>query len=212
MPRQLPKSMPSASFFVAVKSPTHRNKALRLSDEHDSLARHLPLEYNARMRFSALTLGMAFSVATIAGLGIWLFLIFKPSQTGWSDTDQAIIAFPRGTITAEVASSTLKQYRGLSGHAPLAKDTGMLFVFGNAHKYPFVMRGMTFPLDFIWLVDNRVADIDENIPPPTPGKSAQIVEPREPITMVLEVPAGTINRLAIHVGDSVAITQEKTTK
>lgn len=160
------------------------------------------------MRFSATTIGIALFAAALIGAGVSLFLIFKPSRSGWDDGDQALIAFPRGTITAEVASSTLKQYRGLSGHAPLAQDAGMLFVFGSAHKYPFVMRGMTFPLDFIWIADGHIVDLDENIPPPQPGVNPEIVIPKNRATMVLEVSAGTIARLNIADGDPVTITKK----
>lgn len=74
------------------------------------------------------------------------------------------------------------------------------------------MRGMTFPLDFVWLIDNHVMDIDQNVPWPTRGENAEIVMPQKPITMVLEVPAGTIDRLAIHIGDVVTIMHGKTAK
>lgn len=164
------------------------------------------------MRFSVITISMIIFAAALIGMGIWLFLILKPGRAGWSDSDQAIIAFPHGTIIAEVASSTLKQYRGLSGHAPLVQNAGMLFVFGSAHKYPFVMRGMTFPLDFVWIADGRIVDLDQNIPAPGPGVNPEIVIPKNPVTMVLEINAGTIARLNLADGDPVTITRQSKTE
>lgn len=146
----------------------------------------------------------------IAGLGIVVLWLIKPSTAGWNDNDQAQIDFPRGTVIAEVASSSIKRYRGLSGRPPLAKDTGMLFVFGRADTYPFVMRGMTFPLDFIWINENRVVAINQNIPSPTSGQEPQMIIPSAPASMVLETPAGTIDGLKIAPGDHIAITKKKT--
>ncbi len=160
------------------------------------------------MRFSAIAVGIIIFITACIGFGVWLFLILKPWRAGWNDSDQAIMVFPHGTITAEVASSTLKQYRGLSGHAPLAQNAGMLFVFGSAHKYPFVMRGMTFPLDFIWIADNHIVDLDQNVPAPKPGINPEIVIPKSRVTMVLEVNAGTIARLNLIDGDPVTITRQ----
>ncbi len=160
------------------------------------------------MRPPSFVLPLIIFVLAAGGFCIWLIFLFKPVR-GWKDTDHARIVFPNGIVVADVASSTIKQYRGLSGHEPLEENTGMLFVFGSPDTYPFVMRGMTFPLDFVWLNANRiVADIDENIPPPAQGENAQVVRPKEPITMVLEIPAGTIARLNIQIGDSVTITRE----
>ena len=164
------------------------------------------------MRFSVITIGIIVFVAACISLGALFFLILKPWRTGWNDDEQALIAFPHGTITAEVASSTLKQYRGLSGHAPLAQNAGMLFVFGSAHKYPFVMRGMTFPLDFIWIADDHIVDLDQNVPAPEPGINPEIVIPKSRVTMVLEVNAGTIARLNLANGDPVTITRQSKTE
>jgi hypothetical protein len=163
-------------------------------------------EYTHSMRLSFFLLPFIIFFIGLLGLGAWIFLLYKPSVAGWNDDDQALVSFSHGTIVAEVASSTIKKYHGLSGHAPLAENTGMLFIFDHPDTYPFIMRAMTFPLDFVWLTDNRVADVDENVPAPRPGEKARVVVPQEPITMVLEVPAGTISRLAIHVGDVVTIT------
>ena len=199
-------------FFIAKTNGRRSNPAdTRRRPQLLATCRNTAREYNAPMRSLYVLFPFIIFVAALIGLSMWVFLVFRTSRAGWDDRQQAVIQFPNGTIIADVASATIKQYRGLSGHAPLAENTGMLFVFGSAHKYPFIMRGMTFPLDFVWINANRVvADIDKNVPPPTQGGNAQVVRPQEPITMVLEVPAGTINRLAIHIGDSVAITHEKT--
>ncbi len=160
------------------------------------------------MRSMFITFPLIIFILALVGLSAWIVLLFKPSRAGWSDKSQAALVFSQGTIIADVASSMIKQYRGLSGHAPLAENTGMLFVFGHPDTYPFVMRGMTFPLDFVWLsADRVVADVDENIPPPAPGENAEVVIPKEPITMVLEIPAGTVQRLNIKIGDSVTVTR-----
>ena len=110
-----------------------------------------------------------------------------------------------GIIDAEAAVSRQKQYQGLSDRTSLAENSGMLFVFRQPARYYFTMRGMEFPLDFIWISGNKVVDLTANVAQPTGGKKPVLISPDQPVDMVLEVNAGTIDRFKIAVGDSVKI-------
>lgn len=108
----------------------------------------------------------------------------------------------------EIADTQAKRSKGLGGRASLAEDEGMLFVFQSEDRYPFWMKGVNFPLDFIWIKGGEVVDLLENIPPADPGQRDEtlpIHAPKVAIDKILEVKAGTVERLKIKVGDSVKL-------
>jgi hypothetical protein len=100
-------------------------------------------------------------------------------------------------VKAEVVQSPEKLYLGLSHRRELPEGRGMLFVMPHRQVQIFCMRGMNFPLDFIWLVPGKVAGLAQNVPADYPG---EVCSP-EPASHVLEVPAGFIERYGIRVGD-----------
>lgn len=111
-------------------------------------------------------------------------------------------------IKAEVADTPSKRSKGLGGKTSLEQDEGMLFIFPNADKHPFWMKGLSFPLDFIWIKEDKVVDILENIQPPKEGEpdaSLPIYSSKEAADKVLELQAGTVKRLDIKIGDTVLI-------
>jgi len=111
-------------------------------------------------------------------------------------------------LTVEIVDTQDKRNKGLGGRESLASDSGMLFIFPEPSKHSFWMKGVSFPLDFVWIKGEVVVDLLQNIPPPTPGQedaSLPIYQSREEIDKVLEVPAGTIQRLNIKVGDTIKV-------
>jgi len=101
-------------------------------------------------------------------------------------------------VKAEVVQSPPKLYLGLSHRKELPEGQGMLFVMPPKRVQRFCMRDMQFPLDFIWLVPGKVAGLARNVPADYQGA----INSPEPVTHVLEVPAGFIDRYGIKVGDS----------
>lgn len=111
-------------------------------------------------------------------------------------------------LRVELADTQDKRKKGLGGREVLASNEGMLFVFPDIGKYPFWMKGLSFPLDFIWIKNDQVVDLVQNVPQPAVGQSDSalpIYQSKEDINKVLEVPAGTINRLNIKVGDMIKL-------
>ncbi|MBI2337725.1 DUF192 domain-containing protein [Candidatus Daviesbacteria bacterium] len=112
------------------------------------------------------------------------------------------------TLKVEVADTKDKRSKGLGGKERLAVDEGMLFIFPQPGEYPFWMKGLTFPLDFVWIRGDKVVDLTPNVQPPTSGQSDQslpIYQSKESVDKVLEVNAGTIQRLDIKVGNTIKI-------
>ena len=70
------------------------------------------------------------------------------------------------------------------------------------------MKERLFPLDFIWIKDGEIVQIDENIPAPAPGtpdNELNFISPKESVNYVLEVNAGFVEKNGIEVGDEVVI-------
>ncbi len=108
------------------------------------------------------------------------------------------------TINAELSVTETEREKGLSDRGSLAPDHGMLFVYQTKDRYGYWMKGMQFPLDFIWIEDNTVVDLSPNIPAPATSTEAPVeLSPKAPVNKVLEVNAGTIERFGVKVGDTV---------
>ncbi len=110
--------------------------------------------------------------------------------------------------TAVVARQPAEIQLGLSGRESLGADA-MLFLLSSPQRATFWMFEMHFPLDFVWLANNKVIDRHENIQPPaigTPREQIVTVQPTSPAEGVLELPAGFIARHQIELGDEFALT------
>ena len=106
-------------------------------------------------------------------------------------------------IRAEVPGTDEERARGLMDRDSLAADRGMLFRWPTAGSRDFYMFRTRIPLDLISLKDGRVTQIASMVPCPEsaaarcPTTSAGLVD------AVLEVNAGTADRLGITVGARV---------
>jgi len=105
-------------------------------------------------------------------------------------------------INLAIADTPAEQAQGLSHQKELDKNTGMLFVFLKKQVLSFWMKDMNFPLDIIWINDNKIVKIDKNLPPEG-EKPKKIYSSEALIDHVLEVGAGYCDEKNIKVGDEV---------
>ncbi len=101
----------------------------------------------------------------------------------------------------EIADTTLKRMRGLSGRASLSENQGMLFVFDSPDNYGFWMKGMRIPLDMVWIKESEVIAIDKNIP----ATSSKVYFSPEPADKVLEINAGLADKFGLKVGGKIEL-------
>jgi len=110
-------------------------------------------------------------------------------------------------INVEIADNEAKRKKGLSGRNSIEEDSGMLFIFEEKDIMPsFWMKDMKFPLDIIWINDEKIAQIKSKVPVPKEGTAdanLPLYTPDKPIDYVLEVNAGFCEKNNIKVGDSV---------
>ena len=107
----------------------------------------------------------------------------------------------------DISDTVLKRQQGLSGREKLADDEGMLFVFERPAVRRFWMKDMPIPIDIIWISDGEVVGFERNLEPEPSVSifSLKTYSSPQPVKLVLEVSAGTIDRLGIKKGDSVSI-------
>jgi uncharacterized protein len=106
------------------------------------------------------------------------------------------------SLTLEIAATGEDQQKGLGGRDSLGSDAGMIFPFDGPSRPGFWMKGMRFALDFIYVRDNKVVELKENVQPalaPVP------FFPAEDIDAVIEVNAGWVKSHGIKVGDAVVL-------
>ena len=109
------------------------------------------------------------------------------------------------TFDVEMATTMVEQACGLSGRSGLGEDQGMLFSFGSGSTQSFWMKDMQFPLDMIWISQGKVAGAAENVDPQIGAHLWELKIYTSPpnVDTVLEVPAGTVAKRHIQVGDLV---------
>ena len=105
-------------------------------------------------------------------------------------------------IEAEVADTFFSRMRGLSGRENLGENKGMLFVFDSPAVQSFWMKGMKFPIDIIWINNDEVVGFAENAPTPD-GLNIPSFSPPSAVDKVLELNAGSVQRIGIKKGDEI---------
>ncbi|MFA6422370.1 MAG: DUF192 domain-containing protein [Candidatus Buchananbacteria bacterium] len=106
-------------------------------------------------------------------------------------------------IRLEIVKTTEQMQRGLSFRDSLDASSGMLFVYDKYVVPSFWMKDMRFSIDIIWIRDNSVIGIEENLPVITSG-TLPLYKPSELVNYVLEVNAGLIKQNGISPGDKVS--------
>lgn len=116
------------------------------------------------------------------------------------------VEFSDSRVNVIIPLTRAQQERGLGGRTSLGAEDGMLFLFDTAGYQTFWMKGMAFPLDFIWLDHGQVVDITADIPAPLPNQTdLPTYQPNVPASAMLEVRAGYAAREHISVGDAAKI-------
>lgn len=106
----------------------------------------------------------------------------------------------------EIADTPKLQERGLMFRTNLPEDQGMLFIFNETAAYSFWMKNTKIPLDIIWLDENQeIVYIVKNMQPCPENSQCPIVSPRATAAYVLELNAGTTDRLWLQNGDKMEI-------
>jgi uncharacterized protein len=103
-----------------------------------------------------------------------------------------------------VASSQKEKEIGLSETKSLSQDQGMIFIFEKPDYYSFWMKNMKFPIDIIYINNDKIVTIKNNAQPPKNNtENLTIYTPTEPADKVLEIQAGFSQKYNFKNGDSL---------
>jgi hypothetical protein len=80
----------------------------------------------------------------------------------------------------------------------------MLFVYAEPEPRGFWMPDMHFDIDIVWIRDGRIVHVEPDVPHAVSGP-LPVYRPSEPADLVLEVAAGTAQRLGWRLGDAVQL-------
>ncbi|MBP9711918.1 MAG: DUF192 domain-containing protein [Candidatus Pacebacteria bacterium] len=149
-------------------------------------------------KIKGLSKNALYVVAVVIFISIFLITSFSGNHKV-SDIKEVSIAGKN--IKVEVAASQSSQEQGLSGHIRLKDDEGMLFAFDHSAKYYFWMKEMTFPIDIIWISqDKKVIYIKQNA---TPKDGLKTFGPDTDSMYVLEVNSGFSDKNNLQIGDKI---------
>ncbi len=131
-----------------------------------------------------------------------VFLSYAKVQMLWNKT--AVINGK--TITLDIAKTPDELQKGLSIYDKLPSDKGMLFLFNKPGRYQFWMKDMKFPIDIIYLDNEKVVTIFENVPHKIDNvANLNLYQPTQPATRVLELNAGKSKELKLKEGDTIKL-------
>jgi len=132
-------------------------------------------------------------------LSLAFFIYYKR----YSDSSLKSIKINDIEILVEIADTSEKRAKGLSDRQSLPENQGMLFLFDKPDFHSFWMKDTLIPLDFIWIRDDKVVGITQNIKPEG-YQPPHVLTPEEKINAVLEVNAGFVKKSNLKVGDKIS--------
>ena len=109
-----------------------------------------------------------------------------------------------GPVTYQIETAVTKDEmsRGLMERKSLAENSGMLFVLEGQEEIAMWMKDTYIPLDMVFVnQDGKIVWIYKNAEP----MSTRLIRPQtqEPLSAVIEINAGDIEKNGIKVGDTV---------
>lgn len=124
------------------------------------------------------------------GIVLLLLLINSDRLLKLFDPAEETLQIGEQIFKLEIADEPEELARGLSGREKLPEDYGLLFVFPKPGRHGFWMKDMKFPIDIIWLDENKeIISITKNL---EPNSYPQVFYPPRDIKYALEINTGII--------------------
>lgn len=113
-----------------------------------------------------------------------------------------------GRLRVALAETYRQKYTGLSETERLPPDRGMLFVYDEPGNHTYVMRGMSFGIDIVYVdADGTITRI-HHAPEPPPGTDGESFRYPGYGQYVLEVNLNWTTRHGVTVGDRIEIDRD----
>jgi hypothetical protein len=144
-----------------------------------------------------------FAIAAFLALVLVVLLIPAANRAAEPARIEPVVvetAQGRFTFSAEIADTPELRQRGLMFRHNVPEERAMLFDWGRVAPVSMWMRNTYVSLDMIFIAaDGRVAKVAEATEP----LSETTISSGEPVAAVLEVVAGTAERIGLKPGDRV---------
>ena len=153
-------------------------------------------------KYAKILVCVAVFLMAIAILAV-IYAYNKLEKSGeWSRSETSIAG---NKLHIYLADTEAKREEGLSSFKGLSDQEGMLFLFDQAGNYQFWMKGMSMPIDIIWINNNKVIGITPDIPVQTGAADNELKKyaPPSEVDKVLEVRAGWTKKYGIEAGNNV---------
>ena len=117
---------------------------------------------------------------------------------------ELVFVTSEGPVTYQVETATTKEEmsRGLMDRKTLAENSGMLFVLQGQEEIAMWMKDTYIPLDMVFVNQaGKVIWLYKNAEP----MSTYLIRPqtKEPLSAVIEINGGDIDKNGIKIGDTV---------
>ncbi|OGI18432.1 MAG: hypothetical protein A3J06_03425 [Candidatus Moranbacteria bacterium RIFCSPLOWO2_02_FULL_48_19] len=132
------------------------------------------------------------AAALIFGIVLWRFW---PSLQYDALPTQMELGGERFTL--ETVLTEEAREKGLGGRESLCRTCAMLFVFEKPGRYAFWMKDMRFPIDIVWLFQNRAVFVAREVSPDFSG----ILDSAVVADQIIELSAGAAKN--VDVGEKV---------
>src|SRR3989338_8632999 len=106
-------------------------------------------------------------------------------------------------IKVEIAETTAEQVKGLAGRAEICETCGMLFEYSDYQIRNFWMKGMQFPLDVIWILNDEIVGIEKNVQILDSADETSRIKSPKVVNRVLEVQIGRADQYGLEAGDKI---------
>jgi uncharacterized membrane protein (UPF0127 family) len=117
-----------------------------------------------------------------------------------------VLQIKQHKLNVQLADTPEKRQKGLGGITSISDSEGMLFIFSPSQPQ-FWMKDMKFSIDIIWIKDNKIVGITDNVKaePNTPDDQLIRYSPPSEVDKVLEVSAGWTFRHDVWAGDTISV-------
>lgn len=136
--------------------------------------------------------------------GIICLLIIATLGINYVNQKPPFVIINNHLFSLYLARTTQEREVGLAKFNKIGKDQAMLFLFQRADYYSFWMKNMRFPIDIIFIDNNRIVDIFKNVPVIKNGK-LPIYTTKTKADKVLEINAGLSDKDHFEINNVVKI-------
>lgn len=135
----------------------------------------------------------------------WLLPLLMLGAVGCSSS-LPVVMLRDHAFKVEIADDDAERTRGLMYREHMDADAGMLFLFDRQEPQAFWMKNTRIPLDILYFDQGwLLVGWSLNTPPCSLGNDCPGYPSKVPARFVLELNAGTANRIGAQLGDQLDI-------